>query len=164
MYQVLIAVAALALATGSSYAAAPWTHCHAEGEDAASRHYYFFLDHGAQVERVRWVWNGGCCNPPEVTDYHLNLPGRPGTIQVRHLTGEREDVLTLITGGDALLTLVREHALTLARTAPKAPGLALDAQQSTDLYNLLNLLGGERHERPSGGCPTIEREPEPVDP
>ncbi|NLB58459.1 MAG: hypothetical protein GX805_08365 [Gammaproteobacteria bacterium] len=163
MYRQILLAGALAVAATAAPAATPWTHCFAEGEDASSRHYYFFLDPGSGVERVRWVWNGGCCNPPEVTDYNLRLPGQSGAVQISHLNGERKDAPTLIRGGDAPLSLVRKYDLILSRTAPNAPGLTLDAHQATDLNNLLNLLAGERPERPPEGCPTIEREPDPAD-
>src|SRR5690606_26494791 len=70
MYRQILLAGALAVAATAAPAATPWTHCFAEGEDASSRHYYFFLDPGSGVERVRWVWNGGCCNPPEVTEFN----------------------------------------------------------------------------------------------
>lgn len=161
MYQLLIAAAVLGLASDPSHAAAPWTHCRSEGEDATSHHYYFFVDRGAGIERVRWVWNGGCCNPPKVTDYTLRLPGQPGTIQVRHLTGEREDAPTLVTSANAPLALVREYTLTLSRTGPGAQALTLDAHQATDVYNLLNLLGGERPEQSTEDCQPMGSELQP---
>lgn len=158
MYRSLFMAAALAAAPAQ--AADPWTHCLAEAEDAASRHYYFFLERGARVERVRWVRNGGCCNPPEVTDYNLLGPPQSGAIQVRHLTGERRDILDLVTGEDAPLALDREYVVHLTARSPETSGepVTLDRQQSTDLYNLVSILSGERPDRPPEGCRPIERE------
>lgn len=163
MYRFLFTAAVLGLAAGPMQAATPWTHCVAEAEDSASRHYYFFLDGGAQIKRVRWVRNGGCCNRPEVTDYNLDVPRQSGAIQVRHLTGERQDILQLATGGNAPLTLEREYVVTLPVRGPDPvePAITLDRQQTTDLYNLVSILAGERPERPPEGCQPIEREMEP---
>ncbi|MGY0613041.1 MULTISPECIES: hypothetical protein [unclassified Luteimonas] len=135
----------------------------AEAEDSAGRHYYFFLDGGARIDRVRWVRNGGCCNRPEVTDYNLHVPRQSGAIQVRHLTGERQDILQLATGEDAALTLEREYVVTLPVRGPDPvkPTVALDRQQSSDLYNLVAILARERPERPPEGCQSMEREMEP---
>ena len=158
MYRSLFIAVVLGLAVGPSQAANAWTHCFAEGEDASSRHYYFFLDSGARTERVRWVWNGGCCNPPEVTDYNMHMPGQPGAIRVRHLTGERRDILNLVTGGETPLSLDREYLLALPARSPetaKTP-VTLDRQQSTDLYNLIGILSMEKPERPAGGCQPME--------
>lgn len=162
MYRSLLMAAALGLTAVPVQAANPWTHCIAEGEDATSRHYYFFLESGTRIERVRWVWNGGCCNPPEVTDYNLVVPRQPGAIQVRHMTGERPDILGLVTGEDAPLTLDREYVVHLTARSSETSGepVTLDRRQSTDLYNLVSILSGERPERPPEGCQPIEPEAE----
>lgn len=152
----------LGLTAGPSQATNAWTHCLAEGEDASSRHYYFFRDSGTRIERVRWVWNGGCCSPPEVTDYNLHVPRQSGAVLVRHLTGERRDILNLVTGEETPLSLDREYVLVLPARSPETANtpVIMDRQQSTDLHNLIGILSMERPERPAEGCQPMEPEQE----
>lgn len=72
-----------------------------------------------------------------------------------------EDAPTLVTSANAPLALVREYTLTLSRTGPGAQGLTLDAHQATDVYNLLNLLGGERPEQSTEDCQPMGSELQP---
>jgi len=121
-----------------------WTYRAEEGEDATSTHYYFYESNGDSIQRVRWVWNGGAQNPPTVTEYLLGS----GKIIIRHLVGKRDDVATLVTGGDAELELKQEYSIAAKSTAkmlvPALPAKSLSDTQRIDLKNLIDLLAKER--------------------
>ena len=126
------------------FAGTGWTYQADEGEDATSTHYYFYAANGDSIQRVRWVWNGGAQNPPTVTEYLLGS----GKIIIRHLVGKRDDVATLVTGGDAELELKQEYSIAAKSTAemvvPALPAKSLSDTQRIDLKNLSDLLAKER--------------------
>jgi hypothetical protein len=41
------------------------------GEDASSGFYYLVYKKGAQIKKIRSVWDGGCCNAPTVEDFYF---------------------------------------------------------------------------------------------
>jgi len=128
----------------SAVAGNEWTYQSEEGEDATSTHYYFYESNGDSIQRVRWVWNGGAQNLPTVTEYLLGS----GKIMIRHLVGKRDDVASLVTGGDAELELKQEYSITAKSTAemlvPALPAKSLSDTQRIDLKNLIDLLAKER--------------------
>ena len=147
-----------------AFAEHEWTYQAEEGEDATSTHYYFYGSTGESIQRVRWVWNGGAQNSPTVTEYLLGS----GKIITRHLVGKREDVATLVTGGDADLELKQEYSITAKSTAemlvPAPPAKLLSDTQRIDLKNLIDLLAKERKpyktkaQQDGGGQPATRSE------
>ena len=127
-----------------AFAGHEWSYHAEEGEDATSTHYYFYESTGESIQRVRWVWNGGAQNPPTVTEYLLGS----GKIVIRHLVGKRDDIATLVTGGEAELELKQEYSIAAESTAgmlvPAPPAQALSDSQRIDLKNLIDLLAKER--------------------
>lgn len=41
------------------------------GEDATSGFYYHIYRSKTQVRKIRSIWNGGCCNAPNVEDFYF---------------------------------------------------------------------------------------------
>ena len=41
------------------------------GEDATSGFYYLVYKSRREIRKIRSVWNGGCCQPPEVKDFYF---------------------------------------------------------------------------------------------
>ncbi len=121
-----------------------WTHQAQEGEDATSTHYYFYRSDGEAGTRVRWIWNGGAQNEPEVTDYILD----GSSITFKHSTGKREDLVELLQGKDVSLKLAKEYSINSSDDAhmlvPPSPDVTLTKAQRVDLANLISLLAKER--------------------
>jgi len=128
----------------SAVAGHDWTYQSEEREDATSTHYYFYESNGDSIQRVRWVWNGGAQNPPTVTEYLLGS----GKIIIRHLVGKRDDLPSLVIGGDAELQLKQEYSIAAESIAnmqvPAPPAKSLSDTQRIDLKNLIDLLAKER--------------------
>ena len=123
-----------------------WTHWAEEGEDASSSHHYFFLIEGKTVKRIRWVWNGGAQNPPEVIDYLLS----EGRLQVFSYTGKREHVGQLIQGRSTDLKLIETRAWFRKKDGSLKPAMKLMAgaiaaeDAKMDAANLATFLSAER--------------------
>lgn len=128
----------------TAFAEPKWSHQDEEGEDATSTHYYFYESDGNSIQRIRWVWNGGAQNPPEVTDYLFES----GKITVRHLVGTRDDVKALVDGRDADLKVEKEYSLSTKSSEsmflPTTGDKSLSVSQRVDLKNLFDLLAKER--------------------
>ncbi len=152
MKSLLPLMSLLLLVTLSKAEDVKWTHRAEEGEDATSTHYYFFLTEGDEVTRVRWVWNGGAQNKPEVTEFLLNEGGK---ITIRTSVADRTHVEALVAGKEAPLTKKRDYSIITADTSrmliPPPPDKTLTDEQRIDIYNLISLLAKAR--KPINGKP-----------
>lgn len=129
-----------------------WTHLSMEGEDATSKHYYFYNSDIGSDYRVRWVWNGGAQNRPTVTDYILDS----GKITIRHLVGDRDTISELILGGVAELELKEEYSIDSQYSVEERRLIdskkPLTEKRKIDIENLADLLTRHREEI----CPEAE--------
>ena len=125
-----------------------WTHRAEEGEDASSTHYCFFQIENDEIKRIRWVWNGGAQNPPEIIDYLLSK----NSVQVITYTGKRESIPQLIQGLDADLkmnearpwTRNEDGSLQPAAITNKSHLILTKEEAKTDAANLESLLSMKR--------------------
>ena len=121
-----------------------WTYQAEESEDATSTHYYLYASGGETITQVRWIWNGGAHNPPEVTDYILD----GGNITFRHSTGQRRDLVELLNGKNVKLDVKTEYLIQLRDDAhmlvPPKSHETLTKEHRVDLANLISLLAKER--------------------
>ena len=98
------------------------------------------------MKRIRWVWNGGAQNPPEVTDYLLS----EGRLQVSSYTGKREHLGQLIQGQSTDLKLVEARAWFRKKDGSLKPAMepkvaAIAAEDAKmDAANLETFLSTER--------------------
>jgi hypothetical protein len=75
------------------------------GEDASSGFYYLIYKSSSHVRKIRAIWNGGCCQAPEVVDYYFK-DGSP-VLYVK-LASKRGQLKALIRGGKPLLKPVEK--------------------------------------------------------
>ncbi|WP_411845311.1 hypothetical protein AAFN60_16305 [Roseibacillus persicicus] len=122
------------------YSLPEWTHMATDYEDGSSTHYYFYHSNGESIDRIRWVWNGGVQNAPEVIDYFLEA----GSFQVIKSIGQRKSLPDLIRGLDVPLRETDQGGLEGIVSNSSTGYTKRSESQDLDLKILVDLLSKDR--------------------